>query len=122
MNRPTHFEILADEPDKIATFYEKTLGWEITPWNGGETPYLLVTTGKDESAGINGGIMQRQFQQAVINTIEVVSLDKMVSRVEAEGGKLIQGPSEVPGEGMHAYCADPEGNLFGLMQTFEQSG
>lgn len=121
MNRPTHFEILADEPDKIAKFYEKTLGWEITPWNGGETPYLLVTTGSEEEAGINGGIMRRQFQQAVINTIEVDSLDESLKRVKATGGKIVDGPNEVSGVGMHAYCADPEGNLFGLMQSFEQS-
>ena len=119
MNRPTHFEILANEPEKIARFYEKALGWEITPWNGGETPYLLVATGKDESAGINGGIMQRHFQQAVINTIEVVSLDDALKRVNEAGGKMVDGPNEVTGVGMHAYCADPEGNLFGLMQSFE---
>jgi predicted enzyme related to lactoylglutathione lyase len=26
------------------------------------------------------------------------------------------GPNEIPGVGLHAYCADPEGNLFGILQ------
>ena len=61
--------------------------------------------------------MGRHFeQQAVINTIMVDSLDDMLGRVETAGGKKIHGPNEVPGVGMHAYCADPEGNLFGLME------
>lgn len=122
MNRPTHFEILADNPEKVADFYKRVLYWEITPWNEGETPYLLVTTGAAEDAGINGGIMARHFQQAVINTIEVESLDETLKRVAEAGGKTVDGPNEVTGVGMHAYCADPEGNLFGLMQSFDQSG
>ena len=60
--------------------------------------------------------MHRAFEQAVINTAEVESLAEALQKVEAQGGKLVHGPNEVPGVGTHAYCADPEGNLFGLMQ------
>ena len=98
-----------------ADFYREILGWEITTWDGPQT-YWLETTGPEGTPGINGGIMQRHLSQAVINTIQVESLDDMLSRVEAAGGKKVVGPSEVPGVGSHAYCADPEGNLFGLLQ------
>ncbi len=81
--------------------------WEITPWNGGETPCLLVTTGKEESAGIN--------------TIGVDSLGDALSRVNNAVGKTVDGTNKVPGVGMQVYCADPEENLFGLMQSFEQN-
>jgi predicted enzyme related to lactoylglutathione lyase len=114
MNRPTHFEILADDPAGVAEFYKKVLGWESNSWQG--QTYWLVTTGPADAPGINGGIMGRHFAQRVINTIAVDSLADAIARVEAAGGSKIHGPSEIPGVGSHAYCADPEGTMFGLLQ------
>ena len=114
--RPVHFEILADDPETVVNFYRSVFGWEITTWEGGDEAYWLVTTGSDEVPGINGAIMQRHFQQAVIHTMEVESLDAMLEKVETVGGKKVHGPNELPGVGVHAYCADPEGNLFGILQ------
>jgi hypothetical protein len=65
---------------------------------------------------MNGAIMRRELPQAVINTIAVDSLPETLARVDAAGGKTVHGPNEIPGVGLHAYCADPEGNLFGLLQ------
>jgi predicted enzyme related to lactoylglutathione lyase len=115
MNRPVHFEILADDPGKIADFYQKVLDWKVATWQGPQT-YWLVTTGPEGTSGINGGIMKRHFAQAVINTVAVQSLDETIKKIETEGGKKVHGPNEIPGIGLHAYCADPEGNLFGILQ------
>jgi predicted enzyme related to lactoylglutathione lyase len=115
MARPVHFEILSNEPEKIADFYRKVLGWEIATLNGPQA-YWLVTTGPEGTPGINGGIMNRHFPQAVINTVQVDSLDQTLAQVEAAGGKKVFGPHEIAGVGLHAYCADPEGNMFGVLQ------
>jgi predicted enzyme related to lactoylglutathione lyase len=114
MKRPIHFEILADDPESVGAFYAAVLDWEVSTWGGGE--YWLVKTGEEGSPGIDGGIMGRAFAQAVINTVEVESLQETMEKVKAAGGKVVHGPNEVPGVGMHAYCADVEGNLFGLME------
>lgn len=116
MKRPVHFEILADSPEKVAAFYKEVLDWEVSTWGDGEQTYWLLTTGSDDTQGINGAVMARSFKQAVINTVEVESLDEMLKKVSAAGGKTVHGPNEVPGVGVHAYCADPEGNLFGIME------
>jgi predicted enzyme related to lactoylglutathione lyase len=115
MMRPVHFEILAANPEKAAEFYRAVFGWEINTW-GGSPPYWLVTTGPKEIPGIDGGIMPREFPQAVINTIAVDSLNDVAAKVKAAGGKVILGPNDIPGIGTHMYCADPEGNMFGLLQ------
>jgi uncharacterized protein len=115
MARPVHFEIFANEPKAVAAFYQQVFGWEITAWEGPQ-PYWLVTTGPQETMGINGGIAHRSLPQAVINTVAVESIDDALANVEAAGGKTVQGPHDIPGIGRHAYCADPEGTLFGILQ------
>lgn len=112
--RPIHFEILADDPISIGDFYAKTLGWTVNVWGGGEQQYWLLDTGAGN--GINGALMHRHFDQAVINTVEVPDLDAVVDAVKAHGGDLVNEPQEIPGVGRHVYCKDPEGNLFGLME------
>jgi predicted enzyme related to lactoylglutathione lyase len=121
MPRPIHFEILAENPERAVAFCREALGWEISTW-GSAQAYWLVTTGPDTARGINGAIMGRELPQAVINTMEVESLEAALKRVEVAGGKKVHGPSEVPGVGMHAYCADPEGNLFGILQPLPREG
>lgn len=122
MKRPVHFEILADDPEKVAAFYKEVFDWEIATWGGGEQVYWLVTTGPDDEPGINGGIMNREFDQAVINTLEVESLDQALEKIEAAGGRKIHGPNPIPDVGMHAYCADTEGNLFGVLEPSPTGG
>ena len=121
MNRPVHFEILADNPEKIGAFYRSVFAWEIKSWEGGGDAYWMVTTGAKDVPGIDGGIMGRQFPQAVINTVEVESLAGAIKKVLAEGGKTMSEPNEVPGVGTFAYCADPEGNIFGMLQPSPQA-
>ena len=116
MKRPVHFEILAEDPAELAEFYKSVFGWEIADWSGDDQTYWLATTGPDTEPGINGGFMGRALDQAVINTLEVDSLVEATSRIEAAGGKVVHGPNDVPGVGTHAYFADPEGILFGVMQ------
>jgi len=65
--------------------------------------------------------MANHFDQAVINTINVSSLEETLEQVKAHRGKLIHGPNEVPGVGTHAYCADPDGIIFGMMEPLQNS-
>ncbi len=45
MKRPVHFEILAEDPGKLAGIYETVFGWEVADWGGGEQSYWVPTTG-----------------------------------------------------------------------------
>lgn len=116
MSRPIYFEILADDPEQLAQFYAQVFGWKVARAPGGEQGYWPITTGPQDQPGINGGIMGRHFDQSVINTLESSSLEQTTEAIERAGGKLVYGPNQVAGAGTHAYFADPEGNLFGIMQ------
>jgi uncharacterized protein len=115
VNRPVHFEIFTEHPVEMARFYDEVFGWKAATWEGPQT-YWVVTTGPRETPGIDGGFTHRHFEQRVINTVAVSSIEEWLGKVEKAGGKKIHGPSEIPGIGLHAYCADPDGNLFGILE------
>jgi predicted enzyme related to lactoylglutathione lyase len=120
MGRPIHFEILVEDPEADAEFYEKVFGWHVSRWDDpdpdAEQGYFLLGTGETDQPGIDGALMHPHFDQKVINTIAVEDIDATIKAVKAAGGDLLHGPSEVPDVGMHAYCVDPSGVLFGIMQ------
>ncbi len=116
MNRPIHFEILSEDPEETSKFYSSVMGWDVKVWDGPQG-YWMLTTGSGDTPGIDGAVMGKHFNQPVINTIDVESLDAMIEKVEANGGKTVYGPHDIPGVGRHVYVADPEGNLFGLLEA-----
>ncbi|MBK6486721.1 MAG: VOC family protein [Gemmatimonadetes bacterium] len=136
MNRVVHFEIHAAEPKRAAEFYRAVFGWEIKEWvlPGIEMPnenrYWRVTTGSGDAPGIDGGIVFRRADapvegQAVnsyVCTIGVASVDGSVDAVRAAGGHLAVPKMPIIGVGWLAYCKDPEGNIFGVMQDDPGAG
>jgi predicted enzyme related to lactoylglutathione lyase len=116
MLRVVHFEINADDPERAVKFYQKVFGWKIEKWNG-PIDYWLVMTGPNDQPGINGGIMKREDPQAsTYNTVDVPSVDEFTKKIIEQGGKVVVPKMAVPGVGYMAYCADTEGNIFGIMQ------
>ena len=86
MNRPVHFEIPAEKPDRAIKFYEKVFGWKFERWNG-PMEYWNISTG-DSQPGINGGLMTRRDPaQPCVNTMDVADLDATIGVVEAAGGR-----------------------------------
>lgn len=116
MARVIHFEINADNPEELVGFYQTIFQWDVQKWTGPED-YWLVTTGSDEEPGIDGAIMHRRDpSERTVNTINVKSADEILEKIEASGGTVIQPKSAVPGVGYMAYCQDPQGNTFGIME------
>ena len=122
MPRVIHFEIHADDPERAVKFYRDLFGWEFTKWDG-PMPYWLIKTGPDNTPGINGGLLPRQHAidgQAVIAyvcTVDTANLDDHLAKAQAGGGKIALPKMPIPGIGWLAYCKDPEGNIFGMMQS-----
>ncbi len=116
MPRPIHFEIPAEDPERAISFYERALGWKFQKWDG-PVPYWVIETGPASEPGINGGLLPRRDpRQPCVNTIGVANLDETVALVEKLGGRTALPKMPIPGVGWLAYCHDPEGNMFGLMQ------
>lgn len=123
MNRPIHFEIHAENPERAIAFYSKVFGWKFTKWDAGAWPYWIIKTG--DGAGIDGGMLPRQgpppAEGQAVNaypvTMDVDSCDGTVSKVTANGGTIALPRMPVPGLGWLAYGKDTEGNIFGMMEN-----
>jgi hypothetical protein len=117
MPRPMHFEIPADDPQKVIDFYSRSLGWKFTKWDG-PMEYWVISTGQPGEPGIDGGLLRRTDpKQPCVNTVGVENLDRTIESVLSNGGSIALPKMPVPGVGWLAYCMDPEGNLFGMMQA-----
>jgi uncharacterized protein len=117
MSRVVHFEITAREPQKAIDFYSTVLDWKFQKWDNPGPDYWLVTTGEDETPGINGGLASGEPIGAVVNTIGIADLDATLQKVQENGGKVLQPRGPLPGMGWYATFEDPAGNHLGLMQA-----
>ncbi len=120
-----HFEIPANNVQKLKAFYEDVLGWKIikTPMSGMEY-WLIYTVPTDDKGmlqrpGVNGGLYPRTPDMpgaTQVNYISVENIDEYVAKVTKAGGKIIMPKQQIPTIGWFAIAADPEGNTFGLLQ------
>lgn len=117
MSRVIHFEIVGDDPEKLADFYTKAFGWKIEKWTG-PMDYWLISTGDLDEPGIDGGLGKRnsEDEDTFGFTMGVEDCQAAVDKVVAAGGKVVSEKHAVPGVGWMAYCADIAGNVFGFMQ------
>ena len=120
--RPVHFEIHATDPEGAARFYREVLGWSIEQW--GDQPYWIITTGKTDEPGINGGLLPRRGPppergaavNAFVLTHAVDDIDATLAAAEQHGATIALPKDRMPGVGLLAYLHDPDGNLLGLLQ------
>ena len=118
-----HFEIPADDVEKLRKFYAELFGWKIELWPGPSDYYVVTTVPVNEKGepvrpGVNGGMMKRQNpQHKPVNYFLVESVDEYSKRIEVLGGKIVVPKTEVPGICWWAFAVDPEGNQFAIMES-----
>ncbi len=117
-----HFEIPANNVEKIKGFYEQVFGWKIIQAEGPIEYWLIQTVPVDDKGmlqrpGVNGGMYKKtEPQNKPINYFAVESITDFLARIEKLGGKVIQAKQEVPNVGWIAAAEDPEGNQFALLE------
>ncbi len=117
-----HFEIPANDVEKIKKFYSDLFGWKIEKLATMEY-YSVTTVPMDEKGnllrpGVNGGLFKKdQPQQQPLNYIYVESIVDYSKKIIDLGGKVLVTKTEVQGMGWFAVAQDPEGNTFGIFET-----
>jgi len=118
-----HFEIPANDVEKLKTFYEKLLGWKFIYTELPGMPYWMIHTvptdeeGMTLEPGVNGGMYHKENKlQIPTNWISVDELDAHIAKIVELGGEIIVPKMEVPGVGWTVVGLDPEGNQIALLQ------
>ncbi len=116
MARVVHFELVADDVEKMIKFYENVFGWKVQKWDG-PIDYWFLMTGDNEKLGIDGAFGKRQSDDdTVVNTLDVDDAKDISEKIVKNGGEVVRPVSAVPGVGWLVYFKDTEGNLWGAMQ------
>ena len=112
-DRPTHFEIPVDDPDRAEKFYATVFGWTFDRYPGAPNYYGMASTG-ETNPGINGALFQRSENSGTTITMSVDSIEDSIAKVKAAGGSVLQDKMPIPTMGYFATCKDTEGNEIGL--------
>jgi hypothetical protein len=120
-----HFEIPADDVQRLRKFYSSLFGWKIEKMSGPMEYWSIETVPVDAKnwparQGVNGGMMKRQNpEHKPVNYILVESVDEYTKRIADLGGRIAAPKMEVPGIGWWALALDPEGNQFAILQPMQ---
>lgn len=120
--KPTYFDLTVEDVGKACKFFGGVFGWRFEKFPM-PYEYYRIQAGEPDEAGIDGGVGGikdtaicggRPLTQV---TIPVVDLDDVLSKVQANGGRVVEPKTPIPGIGWYATCAEPGGLLFGLIEA-----
>lgn len=117
-----HFEIPANDVEKLKKFYSQVFGWKIAKAPGPMEYWLIETVPVDKNMtpvrpGVNGGMFKKDKPELKpVNYFSVESIDDYIQKIKTLGGKMLSPKQEVPNVGWIALAVDPEGNQFAVMQ------
>jgi len=134
MNPVVHFEMPAENKNRMAEFYTKTFGWKIQQLGPDMGEYMVVSTSETdektmrpkEPGMINGGFYQKTDDMSSVHPSVVIAVDDIresMKKVSEAGGKILGGdpkkpgePGDIPGVGLYCSFIDTEGNRVGMLQ------
>jgi predicted enzyme related to lactoylglutathione lyase len=107
-------ELLAANWPRAFAFYAAIFGWQKTDAeSGAEQDYQLFS-----AAGLPaGGMFTKRPVEPVpywLYYLNVGDMDAALARVRSGGGRVFEGPFEVPEGSWIARCIDPQGAIFAL--------
>jgi len=126
MNPVVHFEMPAEDRDRMAGFYSDVFGWQTRFFGEDMGNYVTVATvesdenGRPKMAGaINGGFFPKRDDTPEQHPSIVISVDDIkesARKVAQANGKVLGEPLEIPGVGLYVSFIDTEGNRVSLLQ------
>jgi predicted enzyme related to lactoylglutathione lyase len=116
------YELTTPDADSAQKFYPKFTGWGTQPF---DKDYTMFTTGGVPVAGIFR-LTDEMRQQGVppnwMPYVEADNVDDTVAKATSLGGRVVAGPSDIPGTGRFAVLQDPQGAAFGVYKSSRPSG
>jgi predicted enzyme related to lactoylglutathione lyase len=120
-----HFEMPAEDRNRMAAFYQKAFGWKVQMLGPEMGDYVLVTTAESDvkpgapAGAINGGFFPKKPDWPAQYPSVVIAVDDIKSamrRVADAGGKVLGEPMQIPSVGQYVAFFDTEGNRASMLQ------
>ena len=108
-------ELATSDAQGALAFYTELFGWVRGPAHdmGPAGTYQLIEHGGTQVGGLYK-LMDASKPPHWLTYIEVASVDKAAAAAKAAGGRVTQGPMEVPGGSRIAQILDPQGGAFAV--------
>ena len=111
------YELTTPDPDAAQKFYPRFTGWGTQKF---DNDYTMWTTGGAPFAGIFrlGPDMRAQgVPPNWMPYVEANDVGKTAELAASLGGKVLNGPTDIPGTGRFAVLQDPQGAVFGIYKS-----
>jgi predicted enzyme related to lactoylglutathione lyase len=125
MNPVVHFEMPAENKERMISFYEKTFDWQVQRLGPEMGNYVVVMTTESDANGpktpgvINGGFYDKTPDMpnaAPSIVIAVGDVRAAMQRIADAGGRVLGEPVDIPGVGAYVSFLDTEGNRASILQ------
>lgn len=108
-------ELMTDNPQAAAAFYEGIFGWKTTEMDmGGEDKYLVMKRGEVQAAGIMKLPVEVRAPPYWLSYVLVTDVDATTSKSEELGGTTLAPPQNIPGMGRFSIIQDPVGAVIAI--------
>ena len=97
----------------VEKFYAGVFGWQFEPVTDG---YVLVRNGDHVIGGI-AALSSATDGSQWLAQISVTDISQSTAALRNAGGKVLLGPFDLRGRGQVAVVSDPQGAIFGMIQT-----
>jgi hypothetical protein len=131
VNPVIHFEMPADDRDRMAEFYASAFGWQAQKLGADMGHYTVVSTTESDASGrpktpgaINGGFFLKQPSMPAQYPSVVIAVDDIqaaMDKVRTAGGQVLGEPMDIPGVGRYVSFFDTEGNRVSMLQPLARS-
>lgn len=124
-NSLSHFAIYIDDIDRAKAFYSNLFGWDYNSY--GQDDFLQIKDSSDDDSKLIGALQSRKYSpidEKIIGfecSVSVEDIDAIISKIEANNGKIVMPKTEIPYVGWLVKFLDTEGNIVCAVQYHNQS-
>jgi uncharacterized protein len=113
------YELLTNNPDAAATFYDAVFGWKVSDSGQAAMDYRIISMNGSGVGGLMAlppGAVESGMRPGWVGYVSVADVDKAVASITSAGGMQYMPATDVPGVGRLAMLADPQGAMLYVMK------
>lgn len=112
------YDLMTNDVEGAKAFYSETVGWKLGAWDGSADYTMLMVEGHPIGGmmGLPEDVKGAGHPPHWIAYIAVDDVDAKGKEVVALGGKVLEGPNDIPTVGRFSVIADPQGAIIAIFK------